>query len=293
MQLSLGFESFDCSFPASFDLESLDTFYHSFETSCSSAQRSLSFFPDEDEDQSWKTAKQMFTTDVFELRRGSDAFYVVGAAFLPPKPFWVARADFSLHHFSVSKFDYGIEMPDEQIINPALRILLRLSLMHNHFENSSGLLLHTAAAIINERMYLFPGCSGAGKSTFSRLFLNQADASLVNDDRMIVTLDDCNNRNWTAWGTPWPGELEIALNHNAPLGGLMFLEKSEQNSIEQLSPKEALTRLFSVASIPWYDEELVPKALDLCGRLVDEVPAYTLHFRPDKSAVAAVMDLLG
>jgi len=160
--------------------------------------------------------------------------------------------------------------------------------MHRFLKVSQSLLIHTAALCIDGRNYLFPGFSGAGKSTLCKQFLGRTDCEIVNDDRVMVRGD---GDGWMAWGTPWPGELQIALNQHAPLAGLCFLEKSDRTPIEPLAPQQALERLLPLVSIPWYDARLVPIGLALCERLVMENPVYAFRFRPDRSAVDAVLDL--
>lgn len=247
----------------------------------------LHFFAGEEEIRGWRDAEEILATVNWRLRRGRRGLFVVGTAFDPPQPFWVAAGDAALSRFAVARLESPVAAP-KHVIDAALRIVPRLVLMHRLLAPPTGVLVHCAGARIGGSMLLFPGVSGAGKSTMSRLILEHGAGEVANDERMLLTRRDDE---WTAWGTPWPGELGIAHNQHGALGGVVFLEKSDRTRAEPLSPQDALARLIPVVSIPWYDGTLTSGALDLCHRLVAEVPVHLLHFRPDESAVAAVRAL--
>jgi hypothetical protein len=133
---------------------------------------------------------------------------------------------------------------------------------------------------VNGRGYLFPGKSGAGKSTISGLLASRGH-EVLSDDRVIVRKIEGHFR---FFGTPWPGEANIAVNKNLPLSGIFFLNHSEGDRVKKIDPQEALERLMPVTSIPWYDSEPMTKVLTFCSDLVSAVPAYVLHFKPGQGA---------
>ena len=146
----------------------------------------LRFFESAEDPDGWRPGDEVFTCETWNLRQSGSGRYVVGTAFTPTQAFWVAEANSSFNDFSITHLETSPRAPEFVVVDAALRILARLSLMRNLAESGSGLLVHTAAAIIDGRVFLFPGVSGAGKSTFSRLLLDRQDLTLVNDDRMIV-----------------------------------------------------------------------------------------------------------
>ena len=77
----------------------------------------------------------------------------------------------------------------------------------------------------------------------------------------------------------------MAENTSAPFSGIFFLKHGSENRIKEITQQEALERLLPVASIPWYDKDLVPKMLDFCGDLVSHVPVYALHLKPNHEVV--------
>ena len=132
---------------------------------------------------------------------------------------------------------------------------------------------------------IFPGRSGAGKSSLARLLLEAEGLQLLSDDRVVVRKQEGR---FVAHGTPWPGEAQIAVNRQSPLKSVIFLSQAPVNRLVSLTPQQALPRLFPVASIPWYDEDSVTGVLDFCGDLLQTVPAYEFQFTLDKD-VSAVL----
>jgi len=152
-----------------------------------------------------------------------------------------------------------------------------------------GFTVHAAGALVAGRGILFAGVSGAGKTTIAGLAAGRRGWEPLSDDRVIVRLIDGGA---TVYGTPWPGEGAVAENRNGPLEWLVFLAQGDRNVVERLEPGQALARLLKTASIPWYDQEYLGSALDACGRLVREVPAALLTFRPEGGVVDVVEALL-
>lgn len=204
-----------------------------------------------------------------------------GLAFAPPQVFWRARLDESGGKASVW-CDYRIQ-PDpegvgETFVEPIFRVLIRNLLVEHLAGTGQGLLLHSAAVEIDGRMFLFAGHSGAGKSTTANLFARDKRVELVNDDRVLLLRRE---NGWSAAGTPWCGDLQVAENRTAPLGGVFFIEKGGENRSPCFTPmerREVVRRLMSVTTIPWYSEMMSGKALDLMQQLVvEEVPAVPFY----------------
>jgi hypothetical protein len=170
------------------------------------------------------------------------------------------------------------------VSNPVCYPLDQLLLMYVLARNG-GAILHAAGINHNNRGYIFPGRSGAGKSTIMRQCARSNDFKGLSDDRIIVRKMDGN---FKAFGTPWPGEACVAVNKSAPLSGIFFISHGSRNKIQDLGRREAFERLLPVTSIPWYDREITEKLLSFCEDLVSHVPAYELHFKPDTEVVGVL-----
>jgi hypothetical protein len=156
----------------------------------------------------------------------------------------------------------------------------QLLLMYVLAQNE-GFLVHASGIVMNGKGYIFPGRSGAGKTTISRQFLCRDSLQILSDDRVVARKI---NNSFQVFGAPWAGEAGIARNMNAPLGGIFFIRHGSENSIRELKSTDALKRLMPVVSIPWYDKETMPDILSSCETIVSCTPAFELCFRPDNQA---------
>jgi hypothetical protein len=171
-----------------------------------------------------------------------------------------------------------IQDQNRRWINNPIQYPLDQLLTVYHIAQREGALIHAAGAIIAGKGVIFPGRSGAGKSTITRQFSEgERDFDFLSDDRIIVRrIDDA----YTMFGTPWPGEAGVAKNESNPLHGIAFIHHGGKNEITEIDPKDALQQLLPVVSIPWYDEAIMPMIVEFCEGLVTAVPTYELHFKP-------------
>lgn len=73
-----------------------------------------------------------------------------------------------------------------------------------------------------------------GKSTHTKLWIKKFGAEnvqIINDDKPIIRFID---NDWYVYGSPFDGGTGINKNIRAKLGGIIFLERAEENSIEVL-----------------------------------------------------------
>jgi len=150
----------------------------------------------------------------------------------------------------------------------------------------NGVMLHAAGAEINGRGFVFAGRSGAGKSTISKQLASGTGPVVFSDERIIARKIGGAFR---MFGTPWPGDAGIAVNGSAPLSSILFIGHGDGNTMERLSPQEALVRLLPVSTIPWYDTERMTGVLAFCEELVSYVPSYELRFSLD-GGIVGVLD---
>jgi hypothetical protein len=165
-------------------------------------------------------------------------------------------------------------------MNPIGYPLDQLLLMYA-LAGRGGACMHAAAVDVDGVGYLFPGRSGAGKSTIARSFTSR-NRALLSDDRVVVRKIGDKFR---CFGTPWAGDAGIAENRNLPLNGIFFIRHGNENRIETITPREAFERLMPVTSIPWYDDKVMPAVLSFCEDLVLHLPVYELHFKPGSEVV--------
>ena len=151
-----------------------------------------------------------------------------------------------------------------------------------HLLRYNGLMLHASAAALGGRAYLFSGPCGRGKSTHTHLWQQTFGEAVqvFNDDKPALRRLDGR---WYAYGTPWCGKDGINLNQKWPLGGICFLEKSQENRIRRLSAAEALPLILAQTTyrLQPHSMELLLASLD---SLLREIPVFLLENRPEEAA---------
>ena len=159
------------------------------------------------------------------------------------------------------------------LLHPVDRVLFMGVLAHR-----GALIVHSCGWSCNGKSVLFPGVSGAGKTTLCRQLMAAGQGRILSDDRVVLREGPDGFR---ACGTPWPGDAKQARNESAPLAALGFIEQAPEHRLTPIPPAEALRCLMEAASIPWYSSALRDLVLPLVERLVSTVPAYRVGFRPD------------
>jgi len=174
-----------------------------------------------------------------------------------------------LFHGAVNPLDYPL---DEVLL---AKLLAR----------GAGVELHSCGLVDREGMgHLFVGQSGAGKTTTSRLWGDDA-ALIVSDDRVVVREQ---GGRMEIHGTPWHGEAALSSPHSAPLAGIYLLAQSTVNELVDLDPATAVARLFACSFPPFYDPAALDFTLSFLERIVAAVPVRELRFRRDREAVELV-----
>jgi len=176
----------------------------------------------------------------------------------------------------------------ELITNPIHYPLDQILAMF-HFSAHRGLIIHAAGVSRGNIGVFCAGRSGAGKTTLMRQWRNIPDLCGLSDDRVILREIDGRFR---LFGTPWAGEGQVASPLDANLHTLAFVHHGRQNDIRPISPREALHQLLPTSSILWFEQAALDRTLTLCHDLVNSIPAFEVHCRPDPSAAILIDQLL-
>lgn len=148
------------------------------------------------------------------------------------------------------------------------------------------LLMHGAVVAVDGQAYLFTAKSGTGKTTHTRLWMQQFGdrAVMVNGDKPLLHI---TSEGVTVYGTPWDGKEHLSTNTSCPLKALCILTRSETNHIERISKKEALPMLCQQSYRPCSPIG-AQKMLALVDRLGSSVPLYRLgcNMEPEAALVA-------
>lgn len=143
-----------------------------------------------------------------------------------------------------------------------------------------GTYLHSSAVLLNGKAYLFSANSGTGKSTHTEKWCRLFGARYLNDDKPALRLIDGV---WMAYGTPWSGKHDLSSPEGAPVGGIAFLKRGEENAISPMPPQQAVP-LLMVQSQWRLNEVQMQTQLTLADHLLRTVPIWELTCRNDDDA---------
>ena len=155
--------------------------------------------------------------------------------------------------------------------------------LRNRFQ---GLLLHGAALIYCEKVYLFVAPSGTGKTTHIRLWIRcfGDQVRILNGDKPFLRLQ---NGNILVYGSPWRGKERLGHNAVCPLGGIYLLHRSIHNSIRPATTQEALGALLQ-ATFTAEDLDGKLEILSILEVLCQRIPISLLHCNMETEAAEMV-----
>ena len=143
--------------------------------------------------------------------------------------------------------------------------------------------LHASCVVCGDKAVLFLGESGTGKSTHSRLWMENVDgAFLLNDDSPFLRVED--DRVW-AYGSPWSGKTPCYRQERYELKGCVRLSQAPYNRMKKLSVLPAYGAIHPSCPPAFaYDEALYDYICDFISSLLAAVPCYHLECLPNKEA---------
>ncbi|MBN3490433.1 hypothetical protein JV173_02775 [Acholeplasma equirhinis] len=136
----------------------------------------------------------------------------------------------------------------------------------------NGFFLHSSAVVYQDKAYLFSAPSGTGKSTHAALWATNLNAYILNDDKPAIRLI---NDKFIVYGTPFTGKTNTGVNKKVELGNIIFLERSLENYIHQISNEQSL-KFFLRETIRPFKEENMELVLNLYQKLATKHPFYLL-----------------
>ena len=130
---------------------------------------------------------------------------------------------------------------------------------------------------------LFLGESGTGKSTHTRLWLENIEGShLLNDDSPVLAIE---NGRPMVYGSPWSGKTRCYIPYHFPLAAIVRLSQAPSNSIRLLSVPEAIAALQpSLPPALMQDESFADQLFAIISSTIKRVPAFHLACLPDETA---------
>lgn len=146
--------------------------------------------------------------------------------------------------------------------------------------------LHGAVIALEDRAYMFTAPSGTGKTTHIMKWLKALNKTyVVNGDKPLIKI---MGSQVMACGTPWCGKENMGKNTMVPLRAIIYMERAENNYIEEISFPQIYPNLLQETYLP-DDPEKAKKTLDLISQLYEKVRFYKFkcnNFKDDCFDVA-------
>ncbi len=124
---------------------------------------------------------------------------------------------------------------DEDVYFAVSNATMLLYALSTHDKDT--LLIHASSVIYQGNCYAFIAPSGTGKSTHSRMWLENIDGTrLLNDDNPVVRLMDGRP---VIFGSPWSGKTPCYRNEQYPLKAIVHIHQAPENKITPLKGIQA------------------------------------------------------
>lgn len=153
----------------------------------------------------------------------------------------------------------------------------------------SSLEVHASVVSCNGKAYLFMAPSGTGKSTHSRLWLNNIPgSSLLNDDNPIIrVMDDGSVR---VYGSPWSGKTPCYKNESYPVGALVQISRAPFNRADKLGVLDSYALIYSSSSGLKFQPAMGDALHNSFNAIVATVPCFRMNCLPEPEAAKVCYD---
>jgi len=148
-----------------------------------------------------------------------------------------------------------------------------------------GLLVHGLGVLIDNKVKIFVGKSGVGKSTLAHVFSKNKIGKILSDDRLIIR--PCDD-GYMVYGTPWHGEAHFYSSDSGLLDSIHFLRHALENKAVTLKPQAAASLMYATCFIAgWPRTPGLQFVLNCCADIVSQTRCFDFAFTPDKDALLA------
>lgn len=154
--------------------------------------------------------------------------------------------------------------------------------------DGKGALLHACCVDDSGAGYLFLGESGAGKSTMANLWDKEKGATVLSDDRVLVSLND---RGLIAYGTPWHGTEKYAVNAGVPVKKIFFIRHAYKNALSMVNGVTAASELVRNAFLPFWDRERMEYSTEFLIQVSQSARLFSFGVYPDRKIIDLVRNI--
>ena len=183
---------------------------------------------------------------------------------------------------SSARFYYNSELNDtfRENMFHAIRLIYLYYIMRHDMT-----VIHSASLLYKDRVWLFSGMSGTGKSTHTNLWHKLLDTPLINGDLNLISI---KNGQAVVHGIPWCGTSEIFDAKTHALGGIVLLKQAPDNHVEELTPDKKSLLISQRLITPTWTENMLDTNLNFIDKLLPHILVCRLHCSISDEAVYAV-----
>lgn len=149
--------------------------------------------------------------------------------------------------------------------------------------------IHASGVLWNQKVYIFSGFSGVGKSTFASLIMKVNGIELLSDERILLVQE---SKSIYGYGSPWYSTLDKTSPKGAELAGIFFLRHGKNNQVTPIRPITASSLIYQQFYPAQWDKEKLKSNLALIDSIVSTTPVYHFDFIPNFSAVSFLESFL-
>lgn len=165
-----------------------------------------------------------------------------------------------------------------------------IRLVYLYLAQKSGMVaLHSASILYQNKLWLFSGPSGTGKSTHTNLWNKLLGTPIINGDLNLLAIE---NDNPVVHGIPWCGTSGIYDTKTYPLGGIILLEQAKENHIESLSPDQKRLLVSQRLISPAWTDKLWHEVFQPIDAIADKILICKLHCTKENNAVEVIKNEL-
>ena len=140
--------------------------------------------------------------------------------------------------------------------------------------NRNTLMIHGVAIESDNKSIIFSAPSGTGKTTFALKWLEKKPESLIlNGDKPFIKVEDLVY----VCGSPWAGKENLYTNRITVLDAIVFMERADENYIEEIDFSQAFLHLFQQTYRP-DDQAKMIMTLKLLQSINGKIRFFIFHF---------------
>jgi len=141
--------------------------------------------------------------------------------------------------------------------------------------------LHSASILYKDKLWLFSGHSGMGKSTHTNLWKEHFNTPVINGDLNLLAIEEGTP---VVHGIPWCGTSGIYDTKTYPLGGIILVNRGTTDYTEEITTDQKQLLVSQRLISPSWTKEQWEKNLEVVESVTKDILVCKLFCTKEKSA---------